>query len=123
MKFANNKKKAVSRKRTLRVRKKLQGTAERPRMCIVKTIKHIHVQLIDDVNGKTLVAASTLDKDLRTAGCKGRSVASGRMVGEKVAARSLEKGISEVIFDRGSSKYHGVLAALADSARQQGLKF
>lgn len=123
MKFANNKKKVVSHKRTLRVRKSLHGTAERPRMCVVKTVKHIHVQLIDDVNGKTLVAVSTMDKDLRSAGCKGKSVASGRLVGEKVAARSLEKGISEVVFDRGFSKYHGILAALADSARQQGLKF
>ena len=123
MKFANNKRKVISRKRTLRVRKRLRGTAQCPRMCVVKTVKHVYVQLIDDVNAATLVSVSTLEKELRTAGYQKRSVAAGRFIGEKIAARALEKGIAQVIFDRGPFKYHGILAAVADAARQQGLKF
>lgn len=123
MKFANNKKKVVGRKRTLRVRKDLTGTAQRPRMCVVKTTKHLYVQLIDDINSVTLASASTLEKDVRGTKTRGRSVASGRVIGERIAARSLEKGIKCVIFDRGPFKYHGILAAVAESARQQGLEF
>ena len=123
MKFGNNKKKVISQKRTLRVRKVLSGTAQRPRMCIVKTTKHLHAQLIDDVNGVTLVSASTLEKEFRGSSTRGRSVASGRIIGERIATRCLEKGIKTVIFDRGSAKYHGILAAVADTARQQGLVF
>lgn len=123
MKFANKKKKVIIRKRALRVRDGLCGTAERPRMCVVKTSRHIHVQLIDDVNGKTVVSVSTQDKEVQAAGCKHRSIEAGKIVGEKVGLRSKEKGIMAVIFDRGSSKYHGILAAVADSARQQGLQF
>jgi large subunit ribosomal protein L18 len=92
-------------------------------MCVVKTGKHIHVQLIDDVKGHTLVSVSTQDKELQAAGCKRKSKQAGQLVGEKVALRSKEKGITTVIFDRGLSKYHGILAAIADAARQQGLQF
>ena len=123
MKFANNKKKTIIRKRALRVRHAMAGTAERPRMCIVKTGKHIHVQLIDDVKGHTLVSVSTHDKQLQEAGYKRKSKQAGQVVGEKVALRLKEKGVTSVIFDRGASKYHGILAAIADAARQQGLQF
>lgn len=123
MKFANKKKKNICQKRVYRVRKFLLGTAQRPRMSIIKSGKHLYAQLIDDVTGVTLVSASSLEKELRGTGIRGRSVATGRIIGELIAARCLDKGIKSVIFDRGSSKYHGILAAVAETARQKGLEF
>jgi large subunit ribosomal protein L18 len=123
MKFANKKKSNVFQKRALRVRKTLRGSLECPRMCVVKTNKHVCVQLIDDVNGKTLASASTFEKSLEGVGLNKKSKASAQAVGERVASRAKGLGITQVIFDRGPFKYHGILAAVADSARQHGLQF
>lgn len=118
----DNKKKTVLRtRRELRVRAKLRGSAERPRMCVVKTNKHLYVQLIDDVNAVTLAAAGTGGKSSEGTELAKKSKASATLIGEVIAKKAKDIGISEVIFDRGPFKYHGVLAALAESARQHGL--
>ena len=112
----------LSRKaRHARVRKKLFGTAECPRMAVFRSGKHIYAQFIDDESGVTLTAASSLDKSLRSV--KGTFTERARQVGELAAERATEKGITEVVFDRGGFKYHGRVAALADGAREKGLNF
>ena len=105
-----------------RIRKKLQGTAERPRLNVYRSLNHIYVQVIDDLNGKTLVSASTAEgkKEARN---KGGNVASAKAVGKTIAERAKEKGVSKVVFDRGGYIYHGRVKALADAAREAGLKF
>lgn len=114
--------KHVGRKaRHARVRKKLFGTAECPRMAVFRSGKHIYAQFIDDESGVTLTAASSLDKSLRSV--KGTFTERARQVGELAAERATEKGITEVVFDRGGFKYHGRVAALADGAREKGLNF
>jgi large subunit ribosomal protein L18 len=107
-----------------RVRKNLRGTPEKPRLCVFKSLKNISAQLIDDVSGSTLAAASTLEKDIKTklTGNGGNREAAG-LVGEAIAKKSLEKGIREVAFDRGGFLYHGRVKELADKAREAGLKF
>lgn len=110
-------------KRHLRVRKKISGTAQRPRLNIFRSSKHMYAQIIDDVNGTTLVAASTVDKDLRDKVQNGGNVESARKVGELVAKRAIEKGIKSVVFDRSGYLYHGRVQALADAAREAGLEF
>ena len=110
----------VRKKRALRVRKKLIGTATRPRLSVHKTLKHLAVQLIDDERGITLASASTLTKEMN--GMK-KSKESARLIGEKIAELALEQKIEEVVFDRGRYKYHGVIAVLADAAREKGMKF
>lgn len=122
MRDENEKKKILRERRTWRVRSHLRGSAERPRMCVVKTNKHVYVQLIDDVNSVTLVAAGTGGKASAGTEMAKKSKVSAAMVGELIAKKAKEAGISEVIFDRGPSKYHGILAALAEAARQHGLK-
>lgn len=114
-------KNAARQKRHARVRAKLSGTAERPRLNVFRSNKHIYAQIIDDVNGVTLVSASTLDKDLNVEST-GDSGAAAK-VGELVAKRASEKGVSDVVFDRGGYLYHGRVKALADAAREAGLKF
>lgn len=104
-----------------RVRKKLTGTAERPRMAVYRSGKHIYAQFIDDANGTTLAAASSLDKSLRSE--KGTFTERARQVGELAAERAGKAGIETVVFDRGGYKYHGKVAALADGAREKGLRF
>ncbi len=114
--------KHVGRKaRHARVRKKLFGTAECPRMAVFRSGKHIYAQFIDDESGVTLTAASSLDKSLRSV--KGTFTERARQVGELAAERATDKGITEVVFDRGGFKYHGRVAALADGAREKGLNF
>ncbi|WP_244834368.1 50S ribosomal protein L18 [Clostridium sp. BJN0001] len=113
-------KKANREKRHLRVRKKVFGTTERPRLSVYKSEKNIYAQVIDDINGKTLVAASTLDKD---ASVKGGNKEGAKFVGETVAKKALENGIKEVVFDRGGYVYHGRIQELAEAAREAGLKF
>jgi large subunit ribosomal protein L18 len=108
--------------RHFRVRKKITGTTERPRLNVFRSSKHIYAQIIDDVNGVTLVAASTLDKDLEGIG-NGGNVESAKKVGELIAKRAQEKGLSNVVFDRGGYLYHGRIQALADAAREAGLNF
>ena len=110
------------RRRHFRVRKKVVGTAARPRLVVSRSSRHLVAQVIDDALGQTLASASTMEADLRKDSSSDKS-AKARVVGELVAKRALEKGISAVVFDRGGSKYHGRIAALAYSARENGLDF
>ena len=105
-----------------RIRKHLSGTETRPRLCVFRSNKHIYAQVVDDSSGKTLVAASTLDADAK--GDKGGSnIAAAKIVGKIVAKRAIDKGIQAVLFDRGGYIYHGRVKALAEAAREAGLKF
>ena len=106
-----------------RVRKDLHGTPERPRLCVFRSNKNISVQIIDDVNGVTLAAASTLDKELKGQIEYGGNKEAAKKVGEAIAKRAREKGIETVAFDRGGFLYHGRVKELADGAREAGLKF
>ena len=108
-------------KRHLRVRKNLIGTPEKPRLCVFRSNKNISVQIIDDVNGNTLVSASTLEKELK--GENGGNKEAAKKVGELIAKRALDKGIENVAFDRGGFLYHGRVKELAEGAREAGLKF
>lgn len=110
-------------KRAQRTRKKLRGTVNKPRLSVVKSNKHIQVQLINDDEGKTIAATATFAKEFRNTEFNKRNKESAAKLGEKIAALAIENNIREVVFDRGPFKYHGVLAALADSARSAGLKF
>lgn len=114
-------KNATRRKRHARVRAKLSGTAARPRLNVFRSSKHIYAQLIDDVNGVTLASASTLDKEVSVESAG--NVDAAVKVGELVAKRAVEKGITAVVFDRGGYLYHGRVKALADAARENGLEF
>jgi large subunit ribosomal protein L18 len=107
-----------------KVRRKVQGTHERPRLSVYRSLKNIYAQIIDDMTGKTLVAASTLSKDVHDQlnGVKGK-IAKGKLVGLAVAKKALEKNIKEVVFERGGFLYHGRVKAVADGAREGGLKF
>jgi large subunit ribosomal protein L18 len=106
-------------RRHLRVRKKVTGTALRPRLVVNRSARHIFVQVVDDTLGRTLVSASTLDETVRSA--EGDKTAKAKLVGELVAERAKSAGITAVVFDRGGYQYHGRVAALADSAREAGL--
>lgn len=111
-------------RRHKRVRKTLMGTQEVPRLSVFKSLNHIYLQLIDDQTGKTLVSASTLDKELQKVLKKGvKKTEAAKQLGEIFAKRAIEKGIDRVVFDRGGYKYHGTIAAVADGVRAQGLKF
>ena len=107
--------------RHARVRGKVSGTAERPRMAVYRSGKHIYAQMIDDESGSTLCAASSLDKSIRSQ--KVTFTERARLVGELAAERASEKGLEAVVFDRGGFKYHGRIAALAEGAREKGLRF
>ncbi len=102
-----------------RIRTKVQGTSERPRLNVYRSLNHIYVQVIDDAQGVTLVSASTLSSKMKTGG----NVAAAREIGKLVAERAQEKGIKKVVFDRGGYLYHGRIKALADAAREAGLEF
>ncbi|MDN4605508.1 50S ribosomal protein L18 [Paenibacillus sp. F6_3S_P_1C] len=110
-------------KRHLRVRKKIQGTAARPRLNVFRSGKHMYAQIIDDVAGVTIASASTVDKELSGDIQNGASVESARKVGELVAKRAKDKGVSNIVFDRSGYLYHGRIAALAAAAREAGLEF
>ena len=116
-------KEALRKKRHRRVRKTLIGTAEKPRLNVYRSLNHIYAQVIDDSEGATLVAASTNDSELKGQIKSGGNVEAAKQVGELVAKRALAKGIETVVFDRGGYKYNGRVAALADGAREAGLKF
>jgi large subunit ribosomal protein L18 len=107
--------------RQVRGRKKLAGTADRPRLVVTRSAKHISVQVVDDLVGRTLVSASTMETDLRTR--EGDKTAKAKLVGELVAERAKGAGIESVVFDRAGNRYHGRVAALADAAREGGLTF
>jgi large subunit ribosomal protein L18 len=108
-------------RRQMRGRKKLHGTAERPRLVVTRSSKHISVQVVDDLEGKTLAFASTMETDLRS--FEGDKTAKARKVGELVAERAKAAGVSSAVFDRAGNKYHGRVAALAEGARDGGLAF
>ena len=108
-------------RRHARLRKKVRGSAERPRLAVNRSSRHIVVQLIDDLAGHTLVSASTMEADVRS--LEGDKKARAAKVGELVAARAREAGVTAVVFDRGGYRYHGRVAALADAAREGGLEF
>ncbi|MED4600345.1 50S ribosomal protein L18 [Paenibacillus validus] len=110
-------------KRHLRVRKKIQGTAERPRLNIFRSSKHMYAQLIDDVKGVTIAAASTQDKELKEGLGNGGNVDAAAKVGSLIAERAKKAGVVKVVFDRGGYLYHGRVKALADAAREAGLEF
>ncbi len=115
-------KKTIGRKRRhIRVRKKVAGSAARPRLVVTRSSRHVFVQVIDDLAGHTLASASTMEADLRADG--GDKTAKARKVGELVAERAKAAGIESVVFDRGGNRYHGRVAAIADGAREGGLEF
>jgi|SRR5690242_9659849 large subunit ribosomal protein L18 len=109
--------------RQIRVRQSIRGSDERPRLSVYRSLHHIYVQVISDESGQTLVSASTLGPDVRDALKSKRNVAAAKAVGKAVADRCREKGISQVIFDRNGFLYHGRVKALAEAAREAGLKF
>jgi len=114
------------RKRTrrhLRIRRKVVGTAERPRLSVYRSLKHIYCQIINDIEGRTLVAASTQSPDLRSEIKYGGNVAAAEIVGKKIAEEAKNKGITKVVFDKGGYKYHGRIKALAEAARKYNLSF
>lgn len=111
------------KKRHLRVRKKVRGTAERPRLNVFRSLRHIYAQLIDDDNGRTIISASTMDAELHGQLAVTGNKDAAQHVGSLLAKRALEKGIEQVVFDRGGYLYHGRVQALAEGARSQGLKF
>ena len=112
--------KAERIRRHVRVRTKISGTAERPRLCVYSSNKNLFVQVIDDVNGVTLAQASTLDKEVKT---KHANKEAAKEVGTLIAKRALEKNIKSVVYDRGGYVYHGVVKELAEAAREAGLEF
>ena len=106
-----------------RIRKKLSGSPERPRLAVFRSSKHIYAQVINDVNGTTLASASTLDSEIKSAQAYGGNKAAAALVGTKVAERAKQAGIDKICFDRRSYKYHGRVQALAEAARAAGLQF
>ena len=110
-------------KRHKRIRNRISGTQERPRLCVYRSDKHIYAQIIDDTTGKTLAAASTVEKDIAAQVADMNKTQAAKEVGKALAAKAIAGGISEVVFDRGGYLYTGRVASLADGAREGGLKF
>src|SRR5690606_17425571 len=111
-------------KRHLRIRKKIQGTAERPRLTVYKSLKHLYVQLLDDQAGRTIMSATTNTKANKAAGKKSfANVVSAQELGKQLAEKAKSSGVEQVVFDRSGYRYHGVVKAVADAAREAGLKF
>jgi len=106
-----------------RIRRKIAGNAQRPRLCVYRSLNHIYAQIVDDSHGRTLVAASTVEKSVRGDSRGLGSVAAAKLVGKSIAERAKSKGIETVVFDRGGYLYHGRVKALAEAAREHGLKF
>lgn len=119
--FSKQNKSEARQKRHLRVRKKISGTPERPRLAVYRSEKNIYAQIIDDVNANTLVSASSLDKDFSLK--IGSNKEAAKVVGEEIAKKALAKGIKQVVFDKGGYIYHGRIKELAESAREVGLEF
>src|ERR1700691_1059972 len=117
--ITQNKRNAIRQRIHARIRQKLSGTTERPRLNVYRSLNHIYAQVIDDQRGETLVSASTLALKLKTGG----NVASAKEIGKAIAEKAVEKGIKKVVFDRGGYLYHGRVKALADAAREAGLEF
>ena len=106
-----------------RVRQRVEGTSERPRLAVYRSLGHIYAQVIDDISGKTLVSASSLDGETKKNLKGGGNIAAAKVIGKAVAERAKAKGVVKVVFDRGGYKYHGRVKALADAAREAGLQF
>ena len=121
--LSKSEKKNKRLRRKIRIRKKIRGTPERPRLTVYRSLKYIYAQIIDDEAGHTLVAASSLEKELKEKLKSTKDIEAAKAVGELIAKRALEKGIEKVVFDRNGYKYHGRVKALADAAREAGLKF
>lgn len=118
-----NEKKIGKKRRQVRIRKKVTGTAERPRLSIYRSLNNVYAQIIDDIKGITIAAASTLDKDIKgTEGHKGNAKAA-KLVGELVAKKAVAAGVKQVVFDRSGYRYHGSIKALAEGSREGGLEF
>ena len=113
----------IRAKKHMRIRNRFSGTAERPRLAVFRSNNHMYAQIIDDTEGKTLVAASTMEKEVKAELDKTNNVSAAAYVGTVIAKRALEKGIKEVVFDRGGFIYQGKVAALAEAAREAGLEF
>ena len=113
----------VREKKHLKIRNRYSGTAERPRLAVFRSNNHMYAQVIDDAAGKTIVSASTLEKDVKAKLEKTNNVEAAKVLGEIIAKRALDKGIENVVFDRGGYIYHGKVAALAEAAREAGLQF
>lgn len=107
----------------VRMRKRIAGTSERPRLCVHRSTRHIRAQVVDDNAGRTIVSASSLDKEVRAAIKGGGNVAASKVVGKAIAERARAKGVEKVVFDRGGYQYHGRVQALAEAAREAGLQF
>jgi large subunit ribosomal protein L18 len=122
MSISSQKKAELRRRRHVRVRKKVVGTSSRPRLAVFRSNAHISAQVIDDATGRTVAAAATVEKDVKTAGGTGNK-SSAAAVGRLVAERAKAAGVTQVVFDRGGFLYHGRVAALADAAREAGLEF
>jgi large subunit ribosomal protein L18 len=105
------------------MRKKMAGTSERPRLCVHRSTKHIRAQVIDDNTARTIASASSLDKEVRSQIKGGGNIAASKVVGKTIAERARAKGVEKVVFDRGGYQYHGRVQALAEAAREAGLKF
>lgn len=116
------KRKDLRKRRQLRGRKKVLGTGERPRIAVFRSLKGIYAQAIDDVNGVTLVSASTVEKEFKGAGKSGGNVEAAKLIGDALGKRLLEKGIESAVFDRAGFLYHGRIKALADAVREAGVK-
>jgi large subunit ribosomal protein L18 len=107
----------------VRMRKRIAGTTERPRLCVHRSTKHIRAQVVNDETNQTIVAASSLEKDVKAQIKHGGNIAASKIIGKIVAERALAAGVDKVVFDRGGYQYHGRVQALADAAREAGLKF
>jgi large subunit ribosomal protein L18 len=114
---------AARKRRHMRVRKKISGTAQVPRLSVFRSLKHIYAQIVDDVAGRTLVSASTLDPDIREQVAGLSRTEQAKVVGKRLAEKARAQGLTRVLFDRGGYKYHGRVKALADASREGGLRF
>ena len=120
--MAQKSKKDARLKRKIRIRKKIRGTAEVPRLSVFRTAKHIYAQVIDDKSGQTLASASTVEKEIKGMPKPESKVEAAKAIGKKAAERALEKGVKQVVFDRNGFIYHGRVKAVADGAREAGLE-
>ncbi|TYT74756.1 50S ribosomal protein L18 [Desulfobotulus mexicanus] len=118
-----NSKNATRLKRKTRIRKKIRGTAARPRLCVFRSARHIYAQVIDDIEGRTLFSASSVEKDIMETEEAGAKLEQAKVIGKKLAERAVAGGVTQVVFDRNGFIYHGRVKAMADGAREAGLEF
>jgi large subunit ribosomal protein L18 len=123
VKVKKNVRKQLRQRRHLKIRSTIKGTSERPRLAVFRSEKHMYAQIIDDTTGTTLVQASTVNKEIKEKMSKTWNKKAASEVGKLIAKRAIEKGIKEVVFDRGGFKYHGRVKSLAEAARENGLRF